>query len=492
MSQHPNTGSPDSASRCTCPPLEGDVADGQEGTHLRESRFINGPAPAAWRGFLFAGRWVGAWTSLKRRGGRRRARRRPWRRACGPAPWTSLSGRTRWWAPDRSCGGWPRPGALTSLILYGPPGTGKTTLARILAEAAAAHFETVNAVTSGVADIRRAIQEAKERATLYGQGTVRLHRRDPPLQQGAAGRAPAGGGGRHRSSSIGATTENPYFAVNAPLLSRRAGGAARTAERRARSRSLIAAGPRRRTSGGWAAGGSPWTPDAQAHLIRLASGDARVALNTLELAALGAADGRTARSPCELRRGGGAAQRCSATTRTGDDHYDTISAFIKSMRGSDPDAALYWLARMLEAGEDPRFIARRILIHACEDVGNADPQALVVAAAAATPSIASGMPEAQLALAQAALVHRHRAEEQRGHLRRWRRAREDMRSRRAPGGAASSAGRPLPGRRRAGPRRKATFTPTMSPSGLCDPRSTWPEGLRGPPSTSRRGTATSG
>src|SRR5690606_29091361 len=290
-------------------------------------------------------------------------------------------------------------GRLTSLILYGPPGTGKTTLARILAEAASAHFETVNAVTAGVAEIRKAIQEAKERATLYGQGTVvfidEIHRFNKAQQDALLPAVEDG-----TIVLIGATTENPYFEVNAPLLSR-----ARVVRLEPLKDHEIAQLIRRaladeqRGLGGWRLS---IDPDAEAHLIRVASGDARVALNTLELAALGAREREDRTVTVELVEEA-AQRRFLRYDKAGDNHYDTISAFIKSMRGSDPDATLYWLARMLESGEDPRFIARRILIHASEDVGNADPQALVVAAAAAYAVHWVGLPEAELALAQAAL-----------------------------------------------------------------------------------------
>jgi len=290
-------------------------------------------------------------------------------------------------------------GRLTSLILYGPPGTGKTTLARILAEAASAHFETVNAVTAGVAEIRKAIQEAKERATLYGQGTVvfidEIHRFNKAQQDALLPAVEDG-----TIVLIGATTENPYFEVNAPLLSR-----ARVVRLEPLKDHEIAQLIRRaladeqRGLGGWRLS---IHPDAEAHLIRVASGDARVALNTLELAALGAREREDRTVTVELVEEA-AQRRFIRYDKAGDNHYDTISAFIKSMRGSDPDATLYWLARMLESGEDPRFIARRILIHASEDVGNADPQALVVAAAAAYAVHWVGLPEAELALAQAAL-----------------------------------------------------------------------------------------
>jgi len=290
-------------------------------------------------------------------------------------------------------------GKVTSLILYGPPGTGKTTLARILAEASASHFEQVNAVTSGVSDLRKVIQDAKERAALYGKSSVvfidEIHRFNRAQQDALLPAVEDG-----TITLIGATTENPYFEVNAPLLSRTR--VVRLEPLGDGEISLLirrALNDRERGLGEW---GLTIQPEAEAHLVRVANGDARVALNTLELAAVGAKERKDRTITVALVEE--ASQRKALRyDKAGDNHYDTISAFIKSMRGSDPDATLYWLCRMLESGEDPRFIARRILIHASEDVGNADPQALVVASAAAYALEWVGLPEAELALAQAAL-----------------------------------------------------------------------------------------
>lgn len=289
--------------------------------------------------------------------------------------------------------------AAYSLILYGPPGTGKTTLAKLAAHSTQSHFEVVNAVTSGVADIRRVIAEAEERKKYYQTGTIvfidEIHRFNKSQQDALLPAVEDG-----TITLIGATTENPFFEVNAPLISR-----ARIVRleplddddlRQLIQRALTD------DARGLGAHGLQISDDAFSHLIAVARGDARVALNTLELAALLAVEREERTISLED------VEKVSQTPyirydKDGDRHYDVISAFIKSMRGSDPDATLYWLARMLEAGEDPGFIARRIIIHASEDVGNADPMALLVATSAAQALDRVGLPEAQLALAQAAV-----------------------------------------------------------------------------------------
>ena len=284
-------------------------------------------------------------------------------------------------------------GRLFSLILWGPPGSGKTTLARLLADHAKLRFRSGSAVLSGVKDLREAFADA-ERAARSGQGTAlfidEIHRFNKAQQDALLPHVERG-----TVVFLGATTENPSFEVIPALRSR-----ARVFTLKALGGVHLAAIVRRALADrerGLGARDLSLADDALELLIRLAVGDARRALSLLENAA--------ERVEREIDRAAVEAAvevRLPDYDKSGDAHYDVISAFIKSLRGSDPDAAVYWLARMLEGGEDPRFITRRMLIFASEDVGNADPQALSVAAAAADAFDRVGLPEGGLILSQAA------------------------------------------------------------------------------------------
>jgi len=288
---------------------------------------------------------------------------------------------------------------ISSLILYGPAGTGKTALARIIARRTSAGFEVLNAVTSGVKDVRETIQTAKQRRVVHDKRTIvfidEIHRYNRAQQDALLPDVEDG-----TIILIGATTQNPFFALTSPLLSR-----SRVFELKPLSNEQIAlvleralANPRR----GFGETEIDVADDAIEHFATYADGDARQALMGLELAILSTEPDASGRLVITRERAEESMQKKAvAYDGTGDEHYDTISAFIKSIRGSDPDSALYWLARMLNAGEDPRFIARRIAIAAAEDVGNADPQALLVANATWQICEFIGLPEAQIPLAQA-------------------------------------------------------------------------------------------
>jgi putative ATPase len=285
---------------------------------------------------------------------------------------------------------------ISSVILWGPAGSGKTTLAHVIARAVDAHFEPMSAVTAGVADVRKVIAAAKDRLAQHSRRTLlfldEIHRFNKAQQDALL---PAVENGW--IVLVGATTENPSFEVNSPLMSRsllfRLEALTEDDLRDIVSRALTDA------ERGLGKMELHVDEDALSHIAGGAHGDARVALNTLEAAAmLAAGTGRV-----DLQTAEEALQRRSLPyDKAGDWHYDVISAFIKSMRGSDADAAVYWLARMLDAGEDPRYIARRMVIFASEDVGNADPTALQVAVAAHHALEFVGLPEAKLNLAQSA------------------------------------------------------------------------------------------
>src|SRR5438552_7095680 len=283
--------------------------------------------------------------------------------------------------------------AAMSVVLWGPPGTGKTTLAHVVSEVTRRRFTELSAVTAGVKDVRAAIEVARRDLGLTGTQTVlfidEVHRFNKAQQDALLPAVE-----NRWVSFIGATTENPFFSVVGPLLSRsllltleplsdedirEVIGRALADERGLGGRYTLA-------------------PDAADHLVLLAGGDARRALTYLESAAIGLPDGAGIDLAALERAVDRAAVRYD---RGGDQHYDVISAFIKSIRGSDADAAVHYLARMIEAGEDPRFIARRLIISAAEDIGLADPQALVLAVAAADAVQLIGMPEGRIPLAEA-------------------------------------------------------------------------------------------
>jgi len=291
---------------------------------------------------------------------------------------------------------------LSSLVLYGPPGTGKTTLARIIANTTQSTFTQINATAAGIKDIQRAIEDAKSTIALYAKRTIlfvdEIHRFNK-LQQDALLPYVEDG----TLILIGATTENPYFEVNKALVSRSM--VFELYPLTVADISTLLTRAIADTENGLGFLPVEINDDALAFLADRANGDARTALNALELAALTTEPNpETGQIIIDLETAAACIQKRSLCyEKNGDNHYDTISAFIKSMRGSDPDAAVYYLARMLYAGEDPKFIARRIVIHAAEDVGNADPHALMVATAAAQAVDFIGMPEGRIILAQAAI-----------------------------------------------------------------------------------------
>ncbi|WP_214404910.1 replication-associated recombination protein A [Pseudonocardia lacus] len=298
-------------------------------------------------------------------------------------------------------------GAAASVLLYGPPGTGKTTIARLLAGVGERHFVALSALSSGVKELRAVIDDARRRRDYRGQQTVlfvdEVHRFSKTQQDALLGAVED-----RVVLLVAATTENPSFSVVSPLLSR-----SLVLQLQSLTEDDVRALLRRAVTDPRGLGDAlRVTDEAEDALVRLAAGDARRALTALEAAAdgvlgeRGAADADTGAGAGERPELDIAAVERAVTEvavrydRAGDQHYDVISAFIKSIRGSDPDAALHYLARMLVAGEDPRFIARRLMVHASEDVGLADPTALPAAAAAAQVVQLVGLPECRLALAQ--------------------------------------------------------------------------------------------
>ena len=281
---------------------------------------------------------------------------------------------------------------LSSVILWGPPGTGKTTLAQLIAHTTAKAYVQLSAVTATVKDVREVAQGARERLGQRDQGTIlfldEVHRFNKAQQDALLPSVESG-----LLVLVGATTENPYFEVNPPLLSR-----STLFRLEPLNAEAIATLIRR----GLVAEGATIDDDALDHLVERAAGDGRHALTSLEVAVALAYE--RSEPPVVTLADAEAALGTKALRYGRDDHYDVVSAFIKSIRGSDPDAGLYWLARMLESGEDARFIARRLVILASEDVGGADPMSLLVADAAARAVEFVGLPEAQLNLAQA-VVH---------------------------------------------------------------------------------------
>ena len=319
---------------------------------------------------------------------------------------------------------------LPSIVLWGPPGSGKTTLAYMIASTTRSHFSPVSAASAGVADLRRIIGEAEERRRLYQQRTIlfidEIHRFNKSQQDAVLPFVESG-----VITLIGATTENPSFEVISALLSR-----CRVFTLNALTEDEIRLIVERALGDGERGLGKlevRLEDDAREHLVVAANGDARIALNALEMAAFATEPDERGRRNIPLATIEDALQhRALLYDKTGEQHYDIISALHKSLRGSDPDAALYWLGRMLEAGEDPLYIARRLVRFASEDVGMADPQALVIAMAAQQAVHFIGMPEGSLALAEAA-VYLATAPKSNSLYRAYQRVQEDVRHTRAEG-----------------------------------------------------------
>lgn len=289
---------------------------------------------------------------------------------------------------------------ISSIIFYGPPGTGKTTLAKVIACTTKAEFKQINATSSGKKDMQEVVENAKDNLGMYGKKTIlfidEIHRFNKAQQDYLLPFVEDG-----TVILIGATTENPYFEVNSALVSRSIIFELHTLSKEDIATLIVRAIEDKEK--GLGAYNACIDDDALEFLSDAANGDARNALNAIELGVLTTEPDKDGRIHITLDVASECIQRRALKyDKDGDNHYDTISAFIKSMRGSDPDAAIYYLARMLSAGEDVKFIARRIMICASEDVGNADPNAIVVATSAAQAVERIGMPESQIILAQAA------------------------------------------------------------------------------------------
>lgn len=290
---------------------------------------------------------------------------------------------------------------FTSIIFWGPPGVGKTTLSAVIANTTKAHFETLNAVLSGVADLRKLVVAARERRAMYGIRTLlmvdEIHRWNKAQQDGLLPVVEDG-----TITLIGATTENPYFSIIAPLLSRSRIFGFETLDH-VQITDLLERTLKDKERG-YGDRDIQLDADALVHLAELSAGDARSALNALELAVESTAVDANGSCHITLAVAEESIQRRSMQyDKSGDEHYNTVSAFIKSIRGSDPDAALYYLSKMVAAGEDPRFIFRRLIIAAAEDVGLASPMAIAVVMACAQAFEWVGLPEGQYHLAEATL-----------------------------------------------------------------------------------------
>ena len=290
---------------------------------------------------------------------------------------------------------------LSSIIFYGPPGTGKTTLAKVIANTTSAQFQQINATSAGKKDMEAVIEKAKDNQGMYGKKTIlfidEIHRFNKGQQDYLLPFVEDG-----TVILIGATTENPYFEVNGALLSRSVIFELKKLTKEDIKTLLIRAIEDKEK--GMGSYNARIDEDALEFLADVSNGDARAALTAIELGVLTTERGDDGIIHIDIEVASECIQkRVISYDKTGDNHYDTVSAFIKSMRGSDPDAAVYYLARMLYAGEDVKFIARRIMILASEDIGNADPMAMVIAASAAQAVERVGMPEAQLILSQAVI-----------------------------------------------------------------------------------------